>query len=100
MSSTPQKRALDSYRRRLGEQGMARFEVLGRDADRALIRSLARRLAQDDPEATRLRAELSRSVAGEPPRKGGILAALRRSPLVGAGLEFTREVTPGRDLDL
>jgi hypothetical protein len=100
VSSTPQKRALDSYRRRLGERGMARFEVLGRDADRALIRSLARRLAQDDPEATRLRAELSRSVLGEPPRKGGILAALRRSPLVGADLEFTREVTPGRDLDL
>ena len=100
MSSTPQKRALDSYRRRLGEQGMARFEVLGRDADRALIRSLARRLAQDDPEATRLRAELRCRVGGEPPRKGGILAALRRSPLVGADLEFTREVTPGRDLDL
>jgi hypothetical protein len=100
VSDTPQKRALDSYRRRLGERGMARFEVLGRDVDRALIRSLARRLAQDDPEAVRLRAELGRSVAGETPRKGGILAALRRSPLVGTALDLAREVAPGRDVDL
>ena len=100
MSSTPQKRALDSYRRRLGERGMARFEVLGHDADRELIRSVARRLAQGDPEATRLRAELRRSVLGECPRKGGVLAALRRSPLVGADIAITREVTPGRDVDL
>lgn len=100
MSNTPQKRALDTYRRRLGERGMARFEVLGRDADRELIRSLARRLAQDDPEATRLRTVLGRSVTGEPPRKGGILAALRRSPLVGADLDLAREVTPDRDIDL
>ena len=97
MGSTAQKRALDTYRRRLGEHRMARFEVLGRDADRELIRSLARRLAQDDPAAARLRAEVSRSLAGEQPRTGGILAALRRSPLAGGDdLEFQRDVT--RDL--
>ena len=100
MSNTPQKRALDNYRRRLGERGMARFEVLGRDADRELIRSLARRLAQDDPEAARLRADLRRSVAGEPRRRGGILAALRQSPLVDADLDLEREVTPGRNVGL
>ena len=49
MSTTPQKRALKRYRKRLNQQGMARFEVLGLDADRELIRSLARRLAGDDP---------------------------------------------------
>lgn len=100
LSNTPQKRALDNYRRRLGERGMARFEVLGRDADRELIRALARRLAEDDSEAVRLRAEMRRSMDGAPPSKGGILAALRRSPLVGADLEFTREITPGRAVDL
>ena len=47
MSTTPQKRALNRYRKRLGQRGMARFEVLGLDADRELIRSLARRLAGD-----------------------------------------------------
>jgi hypothetical protein len=51
MSSASQKRALKNYRDRLCERGMARFEVLGRDADRDLIRSLARRLAEDGPDA-------------------------------------------------
>jgi hypothetical protein len=100
VGNTAQKRALDNYRRRLGERGMARFEVLGLDADRELICSLAHRPAQDDPEAAQLRAQVHRSLAGEPPRKGGILAALRRSPLVGADLEVQREVTLGRDVDL
>ena len=91
-----QKRAIQNYRSRLGERGLARFEVLGRDADRALIRSLARRLAEDGPEASRLRAAVSQTIAGEPPKKGGILAALRRSPLVGADLDLTRPREQGR----
>jgi hypothetical protein len=91
-----QKRAIQNYRSRLGERGLARFEVLGRDADRALIRSLARRLAEDGPEASRLRAAVSQTIAGEPPKKGGILAALRRSPLVGADLDLTRPREEGR----
>jgi len=44
MSDTPQKRALKNYRKRLNQRGIARFEVLGLDADRRLIRSLATRL--------------------------------------------------------
>ncbi len=100
MSGTSQKRALKNYRNRLNQRGMARFEVLGLDADRELIRSLARRLAENDSDATRIRATVSRTISGEPPMKGGILAALRRSPLVGAELEVTRPVTPGRKVDL
>jgi hypothetical protein len=61
---------------------MARFEVLGLGADRDLIRSLAKRLAEDDPDAVRIRAAVIRTISGEPPKKGGILTALRRSPLV------------------
>ncbi len=75
-----QKRAIQNYRSRLSERGLARFEVLGLDADRDLIRSLARRLAEDGPEAARIRAAVSRTMSGDPPKKGGILAALRRSP--------------------
>src|ERR1700686_2725783 len=86
MADTAQKRALRNYRRRLTKRGMARFEVLGLDSDRDLIRSLAKRLAEDDPDAVQIRAAVSRTIAGEPPKKGGILAALRRSPLVGADL--------------
>ncbi len=95
-----QKRAIRNYRSRLSERGLARFEVLGRDADRELIRSLARRLAEDGPEASRLRAAVSRSIAGEPPKKGGILAALRRSPLVGADLDLTRPREEGRKVEI
>ena len=91
-----QKRAIQNYRSRLAERGLGRFEVLGRDADRDLIRSLARRLAEDGPEASRLRAAVSQTIAGEPPKKGGILAALRRSPLGGADLDLTRSREEGR----
>ncbi|WP_307421823.1 hypothetical protein [Labrys monachus] len=95
-----QKRAIRNYRSRLGERGLARFEVLGRDADRNLIRSLARRLSEDTPEASELRAAVSRSLAREPAEPGGILAALRRSPLVGADLDLSRPREEGRKIDL
>jgi hypothetical protein len=95
-----QKRAVRNYRNRLGERGLARFEVLGRDADRELIRSLARRLAEDGPDASQLRATVSRSIAGEGPKKGGILAALRRSPLVGADLNLARARSVGRKVEI
>jgi hypothetical protein len=100
MGNTAQKRALRNYRTRLAKRGIARFEVLGLDADRDLIRSLARRLAEDDPDAARIRAALTGTIAGEPPKKGGILAALRRSPLVGTDLNFTRPHEIGRKVDL
>jgi hypothetical protein len=100
MGNTAQKRALRNYRSRLVKRGMARFEVLGLDADRDLIRSLAKRLAEDDPEATRIRAAVSLTIASEPPKKGGILAALRRSPLVGADLNLTRSHETGRKVEL
>jgi hypothetical protein len=100
MSDTSQKRALSNYRKRLKQRGMVRFEVLGLDADRELIRSLARRLADNGPDAARIRATVRRTVSGEPPNKGGILSALRRSPLVGADLNLKRPVMAGRKVDL
>jgi hypothetical protein len=95
-----QRRAIQNYRSRLGKRGLARFEVLARDADRDLIRSFARKLAEDSPEASELRAAVSQSIAGEPPRKGGILAALRRSPLVDADLDLKRPREEGRKVKL
>jgi hypothetical protein len=71
---------------------MVRFEVLGLDADRDLIRSLAKRLAEDDPDAARIRAAVSRAIAGEPLQKGGMLAALRGSPLVGVDRNLARSL--------
>jgi hypothetical protein len=66
-----QRRAIQNYRPRLGECGLARFEALGRDAERDLIRSLARRLAENTPEASELRAAVSKSIAGNPQKPGG-----------------------------
>jgi hypothetical protein len=74
---------------------LARFVVLVLDADRDLIRSLARRLA----EAIRIRAAVRRTIAVEPPAKGGILRALSRSPLVGAELNLERPVAADRKVD-
>src|SRR5215831_18856618 len=96
MSSTPQKRALKRYRTRLSQRGLARFEVLGLETDRDLIRSLARQLASDDADSARIRASVRRTLSGEQSKKGGILNALRRSPLVGADLDLNRPLAQDR----
>lgn len=98
--SSSQKRALQNYRSRLSARGLTRFEVLGRGDDRDLIRSLARRLAEGGPEASRLRAVVSQTLTGAPPKKGGVLAALRRSPLVGADLDLRRTREEGRKVEI
>ena len=92
--------AVKNHRARLEARGVARFEVQGLDRDRELIRRLARRLAEGGPEAQQLRREVERSIGGEPPKTGGILAALRRSPLVGVDLALERPFDPGREVDL
>jgi hypothetical protein len=99
MSNIAQKRAIKNYRSRLRKRGVARFEVLGLESDRDLIRSLAKKLAQDDQEANRIRSEVMRAVC-DAPLRGGILAALRRSPLVGADLVMERPADAGRKVDL
>lgn len=98
--SNSQKRAIQNYRARLGERGLARFEVLGLDGDRALIRLLARRLAEDGPDAAHIRDVITKTVSGEPPKKGGVYAWLRSSPLVGADLDLERVRGKVREIDL
>ena len=98
--SSPQKRAVQNYRSRLSARGMIRFEVMGLEGDRDMIRSLARRLAEAGPEAASLRSAVNTTLTGEPPQKGGILAALRRSPLVGADLDLGRPFEEGRKVEI
>ncbi len=100
MTSAAQKKANRNYRARLARRGLKRFEVTARETDRELLRTLARRLAEDGPEANRARAAVTELVADGPPKPGGILAALRRSPLVGADLDLSRERIDGRRVDL
>ena len=97
--ASSQKRAVQQYRSRLSERGLARFEVLGHTADRELVRALARRLAEGGPDAAQLRATVQ-SMTGKLGPKGGILAALRRSPLVGADLDLSRPRVAGRKTGL
>ena len=99
MDNASQKCALQTYRATLSQRGLARFEVLGRDADRGLIRSLARRLAENDQEADRIR-DVIVEAANIPRKTGGVLAALRSSPLVGSGIDLTKTRHEGRDIDL
>jgi hypothetical protein len=100
MAQISQRRAAANHRRRLTERGISRYEVRGLEKDKELVRKLAKRLAADDADAARLRAEVLTQVSDEPPRRGGIWAALRRSPAVGADLDLTRETVPERDVDL
>ncbi|MFS8083284.1 MAG: hypothetical protein ACMG51_07520 [Ginsengibacter sp.] len=98
--SHAQKRAIQNYRSRLSERGLARFEVLGREGDRDLLRSLARRLAEEGPEAARIRSAVSSTISGGTQKTGGIVAALRRSPLVGSDLDLNRSHVEERKIDL
>jgi len=66
-----------NYRKRLRQRGPARFEAMGLATDRK-----------------------RRAVTDESRQQGGIHAALRRSPMVSAGIKFKREVTSGRKVDL
>jgi hypothetical protein len=100
MGDSAQKRAIENYRTRLAGRGIARFEIQALDTDRDLLRSLARKLMEDGPEAGRLRRILQQAAKGEPPKAGGIVAALRRSPLVGADLDISRSREAGRKVDL
>lgn len=101
MSNAAQKRAIESYRARLTQRGFKRFEVLAlKKSDRELIRSLARQLAEDGPEAEEARQTVKALVGRAPRKPGGILASLRRSPLVGADLDLVRPRDDGRRVDL
>ena len=100
MKTTPKKQALARYRERLSEKGMARFEVLGLETDRELIPSLARRLASNDADSAGIRTTVRACVLVRPTRKGGILEALRRSPMVGAELNLERPTITARGVDL
>lgn len=100
VSNEAETRATGSRPTRPERRGLKRFELVARGADRELLRALARRLAEGGPEADRARAAVKALVAGEPPKPGGILSALRRSPLVGADLDFSRPCVEGRKVDL
>ena len=100
MSNTSQNRAVRDYRKRIKQRGLSRFEVLGPTADRELIRSLAQRLAANGDDAPRVRAAIQSALSVDDRPKGGLLKALRESPLVGADLDLRRPFVRPRKVDL
>jgi hypothetical protein len=79
---------------------MVCLELPASEADCDLIRRLARKLTEAGPNAATIRRVVQQAVAGETRGAGGILAALRRSPLVRADLDLTRMREEGREVDL
>lgn len=100
MSDGAQQRATRNYRARLARRGVQRFEIMALESDRELIRALARQLAEEGAQAEHVRETVRALVTGEPRESGGILSALRRSPLVGAELDLSRARDPGRKVRL
>jgi hypothetical protein len=90
MATPAQERATQNRRASLAKRGLLRFEVVAREADRELIRALARRLAEEGPDAEKLRTAIMSPQEKYAPKKGGIYEALRRSPLVGSDVIFER----------
>ena len=66
MSTAAQRNATRSYRARLAQRGIKRFEVMAPETDLSLIRTLGRRLAEDGPKADHVRATVKALIADEP----------------------------------
>ena len=89
------KSPLASYRRRLKRQGIVRVEVQVRKEDAALVRSVARALA-DPGHAEETRTLLRTRFAA--PEAKGLKALLAEAPL--EGIELERSPDTGRTVDL
>lgn len=100
MTLESQQKANKAYRNRLAQKGVTRLEIMAPKRDRDLLRSIAKRLANEGDEADELRRAL-RSVAGtQDHAAGSILDALRNSPLRGSDVVFTRQHDEARRIDL
>ncbi|MCG8455465.1 MAG: hypothetical protein MI919_04220 [Holophagales bacterium] len=93
---TRQRIAVDNHRRRLRERGFARLEVVVPEADKPLIRALARRLRGRTEEAAATRRSLAR-LTGERDEVG-LKELLASAPL--DGIELERDRHHGREVEL
>jgi hypothetical protein len=94
MPATPRK-ALSTYRRRLKRRGVVRVEVHVRKADAALVRRVAKALA--DPARESETRALLRARFGSGKAKG-LKAFLASAPVEGIDLSRPRDL--GRDVEL
>jgi hypothetical protein len=90
-----QRKAINSFRKRLKQQGMVRLEVSVRKDDATLVRNVVRALASPEQEQT-ARALLREHFASGPAE--GLKSLLAAAPLEGIDLSRRRDI--GRDVDL
>ena len=89
------------HRRKAAREGAKRVEVVLPAADVDLVRHVAAMLKAGGTTAQALRVALNNIVPTPPARTGaGLVAFFRSSPLVGVDLDFSRDGSPGRDVDL
>lgn len=93
--ATARKTSLDRFRRRRKRQGIVRVELQLRREDVALVRGVARALADPGREAEARRLLKARFA---PPSAAGLKALLASAPLDGIELERPRDL--GRPVDL
>ncbi len=94
-------RRVASRHRKLATSGVKRVEVTIPAQDAELMRKVAALLRAGGDQAGRVRKTLSPLVRTRVASSGSDLAAFfRNSPLVGAELEFERDKSPGRPIDL
>jgi hypothetical protein len=90
-----QRKAINSFRKRLKRQGMARLEVNVRKDDAALVRNVVRALSSPEQEQT-ARALLREHFGSRQAER--LKALLAAAPL--EGIKLSRERDFGRDVDL
>jgi hypothetical protein len=90
-----QRKAINIFRKRLKQKGMARLEVSVRKDDVTLVRNVVRALASPEQEQT-ARALLREHFGSS--QAEGLKALLAAAPLVGINLSRGRDF--GRDVDL
>ena len=89
------RKAINNFRKRLKQQGMARVEVHVRKDDATLVRNVVRALSSPDQEQ-RTRALLREHFGSG--QTEGLKALLAAAPLEGINLSRERDL--GRDVDL
>jgi len=90
-----QRKATNSFRKRLKQRGMARLEINVRKGDATLVRNVVRALSS--PEQERAARALLRQHFGSR-QVEGLKALLAAAPLEGINLSRARDF--GRDVDL
>ena len=89
------------HRKKAAAQGAKRVEVTVPAEDAAFVRAVARTLKDGGRAAETLRRRLGGLVSPREIRTGGeLIAALRSTFPKGMELEFERDRSPGRPIDL